>query len=121
MTGYATVADVADRWRPLTDAQTVVAAALLGDAAALLRARVAGLDDRLDDGTLDPDLVRQVTCAMVLRVLRNPDGKASEQVDDYAWRRADTAADGRLTVTDEELDLLRPAPDAAGAFTITPW
>jgi hypothetical protein len=44
----------------------------------------------------------------VVRVLRNPDGKLQESIDDYSYRRADSVADGALYLTDEEWRLLRP-------------
>ena len=119
MADYATVADVTSRWRPLTAAETTVAGALLADASAILRARVPRLDDRVDDDTLDAALPRSVCVQMVLRVLRNPDGLISEQIDDYGIRRADSAA-GSLHVTSDELALLTEAPGSGAAFTIAP-
>lgn len=119
MADYATTADVAARWRPLSAAESTVAAALLADASAILRARAPSIDDRLTEATLDPALPRSVAVQMVLRVLRNPDGLVSEQIDDYGIRRADSAA-GSLTVTDDELALLTEAPGSGAAFTVYP-
>lgn len=119
MTALATVDDLAARWRPLDAATTTVAQALLGDASALLRARVPGLDARLADATLDRALVVPVVCAMVRRVLANPDGVVAETVGGYSYRRSD-ALDGRLEPTADELALLAASDTAAVAFTVRP-
>lgn len=119
MADFATVADVAARWRPLSASEQLVAAALLGDASAVMRARVPSLDDRVDDDTLDVALPRSVCVQMVLRVLRNPDGLVSEQIDDYGIRRSESAA-GSLHITDDELALLTESPGSGGAFTAYP-
>lgn len=120
MADLATTADVAARWRPLTAEETTVATALLTDASAVLRARVATLDERVASGDLPAALVVAVCSQMVLRVLRNRDGLVTEQIDDYGYRRADGAADGRLYVTRDELDLLTEAASSGVAFTIAP-
>lgn len=120
MTDFATPSDVAARWRPLSAAEVTVATALLGDASAMMRARVATLDDRIGDGDLDATLATAVCVQMVLRVLRNPDGLVSEQIDDYGVRRTDTAADGSLRITREELDLLTESASSGVAFTVYP-
>ena len=63
-----------------------------------------------------------VLCAAVLRVLKNPDGKQREQLEDYSYQMADGAASGTLYLTDEELLVLRPSsPSPSGAFTIRPY
>lgn len=103
------VADIAARWRPLSPEQTSVAEVLLADAYALLVARSPRLPQRLEAGTLSPDLVVAVVSAMVLRVMRNPDGKVSETIDDYTYRRADAVSAGALYVAADELALLAPA------------
>jgi hypothetical protein len=50
-------------------------------------------------------LVRVVT-AMVLRVLKNPDGKGEESIDDYRFKRDALVASGALYVSDDELRLI---------------
>lgn len=119
MADLATVADVESRWRPLTAEQLPVALALLGDASRVLRARQPDLDTRIAAGTLDGQLVAGVVARAVLRVLRNPDGKVQESIDDYAFRRADAVADGLLYVDPGDLALV--GDDSPGAaFGITP-
>lgn len=120
MPNPAIVADLEARFRPLNDTERSVAQALLDDAWAILLARRPLLDTQLVDGDVAEALVRAVVSAMVLRVLRNPEGWVTEAVDDWSGRRADSAAAGLLYVSDDELGLLQPAGVGGGAFTIRP-
>jgi len=107
MPNPVTPSDLVDRLgRPLTPTETTTATALLVDAWAVLLARDPSIDTRLTDSSLSPDLVRVVVSAMVLRVLRNPDGKRQEAIDDYSWTRDTSLAGGSLYVSDDELALL---------------
>ena len=108
MPNPVTTSDIAARWRTLTTEETAVAQALLDDAWAILIARDPSIDTRVsaDPPTLDAALVRAVVSAMVLRVLRNPDGKRQESIDDYSWTRDNSVSAGALYVSDDELDLL---------------
>ena len=124
------VSDLEDRWRPFSSDEHRVGATLLDDAWGLLTGPTGrmSLPADLDAGTVTTRDVVAVVCAMVLRVMRNPDGKISESVDDYSYRRADAVADGSLYVSEGELARLTPAPRRApsGAFTIRqraplPW
>lgn len=121
MANPVVVTDLEARWRPLSASEQTVAQALLDDAWAIVLSNVSDVEDRLaaDPPTLDVALVRAVVSAMVLRVLRNPDGKNSEQIDDYKFTRDDSRATGALYVTADELGLLTPG-SAIGAFTIRP-
>ncbi len=121
-TNPATLLDIADRWRPLTDDEATVAVAVLGDAWALLKHRIPTLEARLDavPATLDAGLVRIVLVAMVLRVLRNPNGIRQESIQDYSYSRDAEGASGLLSVSEAELDLLVPSGTESGAFTIRP-
>jgi hypothetical protein len=69
MVSYATTGDLEARWRPLTDAELIPAATLLGAASRLVLARVPDLDERIAAGTLDPLLVTDVVCDIVRRAL----------------------------------------------------
>ena len=66
---FATPADVAARWRPLSTAETTVALTLCADASALIRARFPGIDDQITSGTMDPDVVTAVVAGMVKRAM----------------------------------------------------
>lgn len=121
MPAFATTDDVAARWHSLTAAQSSAASVLLDEASALLRQLVgAELDDRV---AADPDLAvitRGVTAAMVLRVLRNPDGKTAESIEDYSYRRSDATSDGSLYVSDDELSrLLSRSVPMTGAYVVS--
>lgn len=113
-------ADVEARWRPLSVAEMAVVAVLLEDAWLILKARISGAEARLDAATLSPQLVVAVEAAMVLRVMRNPDGLRQESIDDYSWTRDNAVSSGLLYLSDDELAMLEPAGAVSGAFTITP-
>jgi hypothetical protein len=74
---YATTSDLEARWRPLTDAEAVIAGTLLADASAQIRSEFPTLDAAIagDEGAgidPNPDLARNATrvvCAMVKRAL----------------------------------------------------
>ena len=120
MANPATTDDIVRRWRPLSEPETNVAQALLDDAWVILSSRIPTLDATTADGTTDPNLVRAVLSAMVLRVMRNPEGKRQESIDDYSWTRDQAVSTGTLYVSDDELALLRPAGSSSGAFSIRP-
>lgn len=113
-----TYVDLESRWRPLSPQEIETSYALLDDAWSILLSRAPTLQARMDSGVLSVDLVRTVVVSMVLRVLRNPDGKISETIDDYTYRRSDAVASGSLYVSDDELALLEPTATSSGAFTI---
>ena len=123
MDNPVTVSDLESRWRPFTDNEKLVGQTLLEDAWDMVTGptQLPGLPVDLDTGTVTSRSVISVLSAMVLRVMRNPDGKVSESVDDYSYRRSDAVADGTLYVTDDELARLTPArrvTSVSGAFTI---
>ncbi|HYH11731.1 MAG TPA: Gp19/Gp15/Gp42 family protein, partial [Thermomicrobiales bacterium] len=103
MANPVTVAELEARWRPLTPAEAEVAQALLDDAWAILTLRLPTLEQRMDAQEVSTGAVIAVVSAMVLRVMRNPDGKISESIDDYTYRRADAVSDGALFVSSAEL------------------
>lgn len=74
MAAYATVDDVVLRWRALSDAEVVVASALLEDAAVMIRSVVPNLETRVADGDLDPEALKIVSCRMVKRSMQAPAG-----------------------------------------------
>ncbi len=122
MANPATVTDIANRWRPLSVNETTVATTLLEDAWAMITAADATIDTRLSatPATLSSALVIPVLCSMVLRVLKNPDGKAQESLEDYSYTRDRAIAGGALYIDAGELALLTTVSDS-GAFTIRPY
>jgi len=87
-----------------------------------MRLYAPDLDERAASGDMAL-LVRGVAVDAVLRVLRNPDGKVQEGIDDYTYRRADAVADGALYLTPAEITLIgsRPGPQLGSAFTVSLW
>lgn len=124
MAALATIEDVEARWRPLTATESAVAAAYLDQASALARQRTL-VDTRLaDEDYLDtwpdyPTVVVGVIADMVLRVMRNPEGKRSETIDDYSYTRDNAVSTGGLYLSDAEAALLNGVSASnAGAFSI---
>ncbi|MEW2011423.1 Gp19/Gp15/Gp42 family protein [Microbacterium sp. NPDC078814] len=119
MASPATITDLTERsFRPLTEAEKQVGSVLLEDAWNLILTHRPHVADRITEPAFRA-LVVQVQCAMVLRVVKNPDGYLSEQIDDYQYRRDAAVSAGALYVSDAELALLGNAPGAAeGAWTI---
>lgn len=109
MTSPVSVADLENRFRPLSDDEETVAAWLLIDAWAVASAQVRALPAAVTAGTVNTDLVTAVLCAMVIRVLRNPDGVRQWSVDDYSEMRDSTVSAGALYLSEDELSLLGTA------------
>lgn len=120
MPNPVTVDDVDERLGSLPVDESVVDA-LLADAWTLILANVSTVEERLDDETLSIDVVKLVECAMVIRVLRNPEGLKTERVDDYSYTRDEAIAAGALYISDAEIALLAAPGVHGGAFTIIPY
>lgn len=109
----ATLTDVADRLgRDLTDSETRQATALLADATALIVDRFPA------QGVTPTSSAAAVCAAMVVRVLRNPDARRTEQLDDYSFTVDSAVSSGQLYISAAEAELLRPP--RTSAFTIVP-
>lgn len=117
--------DVANRWRPLSAEETDLATILLQDAWVILKRhatrRGADIETSITtDLDLKSDVVRVLATA-VLRVLKNPEGKTEESIDDYSYKRDSDVAGGALEFTDDELDDLLPGLGSQGrAFMVDP-
>lgn len=116
------ISDLEDRWRPLSADEKTTAQALLMDAWAIANVQLPNLESSVAAGTISSDVVRAVVSAMVVRVLRNPDGVRQWSVDDYSETRDSTLSSGVLYLTPAELALLNSAVGRPkrGAFSITP-
>lgn len=79
MTAFATTEDVAARWRPLTDDETMVAATLLDDASAIIRSQYPGIDAQITSGAVDPANLLIVVAGMVKRALISPDEGVTQE------------------------------------------
>ncbi|OMH30649.1 Gp19/Gp15/Gp42 family protein [Tersicoccus sp. Bi-70] len=112
----ATADNVANAWRPLTPAEQARADYLAGFASRQLRRRWRDLDDRLADGRLDSEDVRDVVVGMVLQAIELTPvmGARSWQISSGTESRQVTlaAAGGdpnRMEIVDWMLDILDPA------------
>lgn len=113
MTDLATQADLADRLgRDLTLSEARKAPALLRDATAII------VDRFPQYATTPTDTSTLVCCAMVLRVLQNPEGKRSETIDDYSYTIDTARSAGELYMTEREIATLTPI--RTSAFSIVP-
>lgn len=98
--------DVAAGWRPLSDAEVIVAETQIGEALVLLSGKVPSLASK------DDDLVALVVKKMVRRYLKNPEGyriDPGSSIDDYTeggGTRDSSLSTGELYVSDDELSLL---------------
>lgn len=119
----ASATDLSNRsLRTLSTVEQSVGTTLLGDAWTIITTTLPGLSTRLDTDTGSlSDLVVQVECAMVLRVLNNPEGKLQETLDDYSYRLDAARSTGSLYLSDFERSLLVDGGGPSeGAFTIRP-
>lgn len=122
MAGPATATDLSNRsLRTLTVKQLSVGAILLEDAWSVITAKLPTSVERVEADEAFRALVVQVQCAMVLRVLNNPDGKFEESSDDYSYRRDQAVSTGMLYLSDAEESLLGAGDGGSeGAWTIKP-
>lgn len=120
---------VARSFRTLTENELNVGCDLLDDAYYDLIGRHPVVKVRLDaeqsivsaDDRVFTRRVIKLLCAVVLRVIKNPDGKFEEEGDDYRYRRDSAISTGELYFSDEEIeDLLANLDGPDTAFTIKP-
>lgn len=121
MPNPVSIANLEARFRPLTDAEKDSAQELLDDAWAVLLGTVPDLESRMGSGATSVSLVHFVVAAMVMRVLRNPNGVRQWAVDDYSETRDSSVAAGSLYVSADEVALLTgSAARRGGAFSVAP-
>lgn len=116
---FATATDVADRWRPLTSAEATVAAALVGDASALIRARFPGIDAQVASGGVGADVLRMVVAGMVKRALIAPaDGvsQESESTGPYSHSQSFANPLRNVFLTAAELVLIQGYKPRGGTY-----
>ena len=98
MSAYATVADLASRWRPLSTLESDMASVLLDDAADIINQRV-------DASQSAPALLKIVSCNMVRRAMEaHKDALGFESDDATAWNPITPV--GGLRLYDTEAALL---------------
>jgi len=110
--------DVAAGWRPLSDAEALVAQGLITEALVLLTVAVPGFDAK------DEGVARLVVSRMVRRVMKNPDGYRirNESIDDYTeGGTVDSAlSTGELYASTDELGWLGVHAAGLRSFEIRP-
>lgn len=120
----ATTADLGDRsLRTLTARELQVGSVLLDDAWGIVVSARPSIATRMEStpSATFTAVTISVLCAMVLRVLNNPDGKWEESGDDYSYRRDQAVSTGALYVSEAELSMLGTGSKAGeGAFSIRP-
>lgn len=122
MANPATTDDLVSRWRPLSAQEEVNGQTFLDDGWRLLGLRIPDLQAKVTAGVDDySGLVVATLAVAVLRVMKNPDGKRQESIDDYSWTRDQAVSAGLLYFTTQELDDLNPGSAVLGrAYTIDP-
>jgi hypothetical protein len=71
-------------------------------------------------GTVSDGAITFVLSAMVLRVLRNPNGVRSWSVDDYSETRDNALSAGSLYASPDEMRCCGWASGRSGAFSVVP-
>lgn len=108
--------------RPLSEVELAWGSTKLDDAWNILVTRLPSLAAKFEEFPPPSliSLVIQVECAMVLRVLGNPNGKLEETIDDYTYRLDQSVSTGALYLSDAEFTLLGSSGGSENAFTIRP-
>lgn len=132
-TPLATAQDVADIWRPLSDAEDAQAQRLIDKASARLRRRcrfdldaaIATYDTSpTDPSAIDPLIVADVVAGMVKRAMVNPDGATSVSDTEGPFSRTrgfggqGNQPTSTVVVFDSDIDALRPAQPTSLPGTI---
>lgn len=117
---FADATDVADRWRPLSDAEQQTADVLCGDASRLLLARFPGIDGQIVSGQVDAETVTQVVAGMVKRAMVAPaDGITSQSETTGPYGHSQTYANplGNVFLTQADITLILGYQPAAQSHT----
>lgn len=100
---YATAADVQTlSGRTLSAEETALVERRLAQVERMIARRIPGLADQIEDGDVDLDDVVDVEAEAVLRLIRNPEGYASESDGTYSYQFNPQLASGRLEILPEE-------------------
>jgi hypothetical protein len=111
MANWTIPSDVTSRWigpNPPTD-ETLLEA-LIVDAETVILAEFPGIQARIDDETLNEDVVKLVTVRMVTRILRNPENATYLQQTTGPFGQARNFGDFvDIWMTPEERTMIAPA------------
>ena len=104
---YTRVQDVELEWgQPVTAESSLYVGWQIEKAERLIASKVRDLQTRLDDDLIAVEDIRFVVAAMVVRVLRNPEGKQAETAGDYSYQLSSGARSGQMYLTADERALL---------------
>lgn len=104
---YANSTDVSNRLgRELSDEEATLVDTRLNDAELLIKSRIPDLDDLIDDGTIDVDIVKMIEANAVVRLVRNPNAYTGETDGNYSYQINWKTATGELEILDNEWALL---------------
>lgn len=124
MSTYATLTDVTDRWgKDATGKMATLINVRLGDVERMIlrkfKAKGLVLADEIAATNVDVADVKQVEAEAVLRLVRNPEGFASETDGDYTYEVIQSLASGVLEITADEWEALGIV-DSTGMCVIVP-
>jgi uncharacterized protein YcaQ len=119
MSTYAAAADVVTLWarEPEPEVMALIERRLAQVERMILR-RIPDLADHIAIGRIDVTDVADIEAEAVLRLVRNPEGYASESDGTYSYQFNREAASGRLEILAEEWERLSIKPSRM--FSITP-
>ena len=107
MAAFATAADVAARWRPLTSEETVIVETLLDDASDMIRVRFPSIDADLASGAVAASTVIRIVANMVKRAMLNRDTEGvtqgSETVGPFTHSNSYANPNGNLYLSKDDL------------------
>ena len=116
---YAQAADVqAVTGRTLTTEETALVERRLAQVERMLLRRIPDLAEKIAAEEIDAADVIDIEAEAVLRLLRNPEGYASESDGTYSYQFNRETASGRLEILAEEWERLGIKPSRM--FSITP-
>lgn len=115
----ASASDVqAGSGRMLTTEETALVERRLAQVERMPLRRIPDLFEQIDSEEIDQADVIDIEAEAVLRVVRNPDGLASETDGNYGYQLSREAADNSLRILPEEWQLLGIQPNKM--FAIVP-
>lgn len=117
---FATSADVAARWRPLSPDEEQVADVRCWDASLLIRAEFPGIDSQVTNGSVDSQVLVAITAGVVRRaMLGGGDGIASqsESVGPFSRSTGFSNPMGDIYLTESERRMILGYRPRGGSFT----
>lgn len=113
MSAFATVLDVAARWRPLSSAEEAIVLTLLDDASDIVRVRYPSIDADLASGVVSSATTTRIVAGMVRRAMINRDTEGitqgSEMVGPFQRSASYANPNGNLYLSNDDLLALDPA------------